>query len=47
MLGRFLTISPLVGLAFATIGKGYLPACREVEAAISSASNVYYPGEHE
>ena len=47
MFSRFLTISPLVGLVFATIGEGYLPACREVEAAISNASNIYYPGEHE
>ena len=45
ILARFLTIFPFVGLAFATIGEGYLPACREVEAAISNASNVYYPGE--
>jgi len=47
IFSRFLTIFPLAGLAFATIGEDYLPTCREVEAAISNASNVYYPGEYE
>lgn len=46
ILGRFLTKFSLVGLAFATIYEEYLPACRAVEAAISNASKVYYPGEY-
>ena len=45
VLSRFLTILPPATLAFATIGEGYRPACQRVEAAISNASEVYYPGE--
>ena len=45
MLNRFFAILLLVGLAFATADEGYLPACRAVEAAISDASNIYYPGQ--
>jgi len=44
---RFPAILALVGLAFATTGKDYRPACRAVETVISNASKVYYPGEHE
>jgi len=47
MLNRFFAILPLVGLAFATADEGYLPACRAIEAAISNASDVYYPGQFE
>jgi len=47
MLSRFLAIPALAGLAFATTRKDYLKACKKVEAAISSASDVYYPGEYE
>ena len=47
ILGRILAIFPLIGLAFAIICEGYLPACRAVEAAISNASKVYYLGERE
>lgn len=47
MLSRFLTISALAGLTFATTGKEYLLACKVVEVAISNASHVYYPGERE
>jgi len=45
MLGHLLTISALAGLAFSTIADEYHPACKAVEAAISNASSVYYPGE--
>jgi len=45
MLNRLLTISALAGLAFFTIADQYRPACEAVEAAISNASSVYYPGE--
>lgn len=44
MLCSFLTISALAGLGFATTDNEYRPACEAVEAAISHASNVYYPG---
>jgi len=47
IFSRFLTIVPLAGLAFATTGENYLPACRAVQGAISDASKVYYPGEYE
>jgi len=47
ILNRFLAVFPLACQAFATNGKGYLSACREVEAAISNTSKVYYPGEYE
>ena len=47
ILSRFLTIFPLAGLAFAIISEKYRPACRAVEAVISNASKVYYPGEYE
>jgi hypothetical protein len=47
LLSRFLTVSTFAGLAFATIDKEYRPACKAVEAAISNASGVYYPGECE
>ena len=47
ILSRFLTFSPLAGLAFATVREEYLPACRAVEVAISNASKVYYSGEYE
>ena len=46
-LSRLLTILPLAGLTFFTTGNNYLSACQAVEAAISNASKVYYPGEHE
>ena len=46
MLSRFPTILALAGLAYAA-GNDYLPACHAVEAAISHASQVYYPGECE
>jgi len=45
MLGRLLTISALAGLAFSAVGDGYHHACKAVEAAISNASEVYYPGK--
>jgi len=47
MLSRLLTISALTGLGFHTIGNEYRQACKAVETAISNASNVYYPGEHD
>ena len=46
LLSRFLTISVLAGLASATADKEYRSACKAVEAAISNASKVYYPGEY-
>ena len=46
MLSRFLAVSAFVGLASATPNTDYLAACRAVEAAISTASDVYYPGKH-
>ena len=46
MLSRFLAVSALVGLASATPNSDYLAACRAVEAAISTASDVYYSGEY-
>jgi len=45
MLGCLLTISALTGLAFSAVGDEYRQACKAVEAAISNASEVYYPGE--
>ena len=47
MLSHLLTILATVGLAFATVNKGYRPACQAVKVAISNASGVYYPGESE
>jgi len=47
MLSRLLAISALTGLGFNTIGNEYRQACKTVEAAISNASKVYYPGEHD
>ena len=37
----------LWALAFSTIGNEYRLACKAVEAAISDASKVYYPGEYD
>ena len=45
MLSCLLTISVFAGLALSTIADEYRPACEAVEAAISNASSVYYPGE--
>jgi len=45
MLSRLLTVLALTGLGFAAIDDEYRSACKAVEAAISNASNVYYPGE--
>ena len=47
LLSPFLTLWVLAGLARATANKEYCVACKAVETAISSASNVYYPGENE
>jgi len=47
MLNLLLTILALTGLGSATTGDEYRLACKAVEAAISNASNVYYPGEHD
>jgi len=44
MLTYFFVILALVVLKFITIYKGYRPACRAIEVAISNASDVYYPG---
>lgn len=44
MLSSFLAIVALGGLGFAATGNEYRPACEAVEAAISKASNLYYPG---
>lgn len=40
-----LTFLALAGLAFAITNEQYRPACEAVEAVISNASKVYYPGE--
>jgi len=47
MLSRLLTIPALTGLTLLTIGDEYRQACKAVEVAISNASEVYYPGEHD
>ena len=47
VFSRFLTILVLAGLAFVTADGNYLSACQAVKAAMSNASNVYYPGECE
>jgi len=47
MLSRLLTISTLIGLALSAVGDEYHQACRAVEAAMSNASDVYYPGEYD
>jgi len=47
VLTRLLTISALTGLAFSAIGDEYRKACKAVEAVISIASDVYYPGEYD
>ena len=47
MLSRLLTIFALTGLGSAATGNQYRQACDAVKAAISNASNVYYPGEHD
>jgi hypothetical protein len=47
LLNHFLTVSALAGLALATTNEEYRAACKTVETAISDASKVYYPGEHE
>ncbi|KAF9648761.1 FAD-binding domain-containing protein [Thelephora ganbajun] len=44
MLSRFLTVSTLATLAFAATGSEYHAACEAVEATVSNASKVYYPG---
>ena len=46
MFNRLLTISALAGLVLTTICEEYRPACEAIEAAISNASKVYYPGKH-
>ena len=47
LLNHFLTVSALAGLALATTNEEYHAACKAVETAISDASKVYYPGEHD
>ena len=47
ILNRFLTLSALAGLALATNDKKCILACKAVEATISDASKIYYPGECE
>jgi len=47
MLNHLLTILALTGLGSATIRDKYRPACKTVEAAISDASGIYYPGEYD
>jgi hypothetical protein len=47
LLSSFLTVSTLAGVALVTTNEEYCGACKAVETAISNASNVYYPGEHE
>ena len=47
LLGPFLTVSALAGLALATTNEEYCAACKAVETVISNASKVYYPGENE
>jgi len=47
MFSNLLTILALTGLAFSTIVNEYRQACKAVEAVISSASDVYYPGEYD
>jgi hypothetical protein len=46
LFGPFLIGSSLAGLALATTNEGHCAACKAVEAAISNASKVYYPGEN-
>jgi len=45
MLTGVLTVLALTGLGLAAIGDEFRLACKAVEAAISNASDVYYPGE--
>jgi len=47
MFSRLLTISMLIGLALSAVDDEYHQACRAVEAAMSNASDVYYPGEYD
>ena len=46
MLSHFLVVSAFVGLVSTTPNSKYRAACQAVEAAISTASDVYYPGKH-
>ena len=43
MLSHFLAVSAFVGLVSTTTNS---KACQAVEAAISTTSDVYYPGKH-
>ena len=45
-LSRFLAVSAFVGLASAAPNSTFRAACQAVEAAISTASDVYYWGEY-
>jgi len=45
MLSYLLTILALTGLRFPPVSNKYRQACKTVEAAMSNASKVYYPGE--
>jgi hypothetical protein len=47
LLSPFLTVLVIVGFALATTNEEYCAACKAVETAITNASKVYYPGEHE
>jgi len=47
MVNRLVTILALTGLAFAAADSENRSACEAVDAAISEASEVYYPGEYE
>ena len=46
MLSHFLAVSAFVGLVSTTTNSKYRAACQAVDAAISTASDVYYPGKH-
>ena len=46
LLNGFLVFA-MTGLASTVVANEYRPACEAVKAAISSASDVYYPGECE
>ena len=47
IVSRLLKVLVLTGLVLAAVGEEYRPACEAVEGAISDASKVYYPGEHD
>ena len=47
MFSRFLAISTLAGLAFASTNEEYRRTCKAIEGVISGSSEVYYPGESE